>query len=323
MSNNRFLALSAALIATGGLVLSACSSSSTPGTSSTPNSPSTAAAASAPASAAPSRPTASAPATSAAASPAPASAAPAGADLKVGTTKLGPVVVDAKGFTVYYFKPDVAGSGKSACTGACLAAWPAVVASGAAPSAIGVTGKLGVITRDDGTKQVTVDGRPVYTFANDKAPGQVNGQSIKDVWFAVSPSGAQVGGAASGSATTTTSAAAVLKTGTTKLGTVIVDANGRTVYFFTPDVADSGKSACTGACLAAWPAVVAPSVAPTATGVTAKLGVITRSDGVKQVTVDGRPVYTFSGDKAAGDANGQHVKDAWYVVSPSGQQIVQ
>ncbi|MET3808535.1 putative lipoprotein with Yx(FWY)xxD motif [Nakamurella sp. UYEF19] len=110
------------------------------------------------------------------------------------TSKLGKVIVDAKGMTVYYFTPDTAGSGKSACSGKCLTAWPAVVPSATVPTATGVSAKLGAITRDDGTKQATVDGRPVYTFAFDKAPGDVTGQGDKGVWWVISPDGAQIGG---------------------------------------------------------------------------------------------------------------------------------
>ena len=75
--------------------------------------------------------------------------------------------------TVYVFTKDVKDSGKSACTGDCLKTWPALtVPAGATPTAgTGVTGKLGTITRDDGTLQVTYNGLPLYFFKNDKAPG--------------------------------------------------------------------------------------------------------------------------------------------------------
>ena len=62
----------------------------------------------------------------------------------------------------------------------------------AEPTATGVTGKVGVITRTDGTKQVTVNGRPVYLFVGDKKVRATNGQDVKKVWFVVAPSGAQI-----------------------------------------------------------------------------------------------------------------------------------
>ncbi len=202
MNGKRFLMMTAALAAAGSVVLTACSSSSTgtavAPTSSAAVSASVAAPASSPAVSSPavSSPAASAPAVSSApAAPisSPSSPSSAVADVKTAKTSLGQTIVTAKGMTVYFFKPDVANSGKSACSGACLSAWPAVTPSGASAVGAGITGKLGVITRSDGTKQVTVDGRPIYLFAGDKAPGDVNGQDVKDAWYAVAPSGSQIG----------------------------------------------------------------------------------------------------------------------------------
>ena len=120
---------------------------------------------------------------------APASAAVAGATVEakpVGT--IGTVLVaGSNGMTVYIFTKDVKDSGKSACSGGCLAKWPALtVPAGGAPTAgTGATGKLGTITRDDGTLQVTYNGLPLYFFANDKAPGDANG--VYENWEAVKP----------------------------------------------------------------------------------------------------------------------------------------
>ena len=105
--------------------------------------------------------------------------------LKTASTSLGTVVVDQTGRTVYYFEKDTANSGKSACTGGCASIWPAVTVSGT-PTATGVTGKLGTITRaDDGSIQVTYNGLPLYFFKNDKAPGDLNG--VYENWVTVAP----------------------------------------------------------------------------------------------------------------------------------------
>lgn len=117
--------------------------------------------------------------------------------------------------------------------------------------------------------------------------------------------------------------AAVLKTESTSLGTILSDTHGRTVYMFTAD--SPGHSACTGTCLTYWPIVAAPAMLPaTLPGVTAKLGVLDRPDGTKQLTVAGWPVYTFSGDTTSGAATGQG-KDlsggVWWVLSPSGALV--
>jgi predicted lipoprotein with Yx(FWY)xxD motif len=89
-----------------------------------------------------------------------------------------------------------------------------------------------------------------------------------------------------------------------------------TVYNFTNDVKDSGKSACSGGCLTKWPALTVPAGGtPTAgSGVTGKLATITRDDGTLQVTYNGLPLYFFQGDKAPGDANGVYTN--WVAVKP-------
>lgn len=142
---------------------------------------------------------AAAPASSAAAPSSAASPSPSAAgDLAVADTSLGKILVDSKGMTVYYFTKDKADSGKSVCSGECLVAWPSVEASSDTPSGEGITAKLGTITRDDGTKQVTVDGMPVYLFQKDKAPGDVTGQGVGKVWYVVAPDGKMITDAAKG-----------------------------------------------------------------------------------------------------------------------------
>jgi predicted lipoprotein with Yx(FWY)xxD motif len=101
------------------------------------------------------------------------------------------------------------------------------------------------------------------------------------------------------------------------IGTVLVaGSNGLTVYNFTQDTKDSGKSACTGACADTWPAltVAAGAAATAGTGVTGTLGTITRDDGTLQVTYNGLPLYFFKNDKAPGDAAG--VYENWVAVKP-------
>jgi predicted lipoprotein with Yx(FWY)xxD motif len=101
-------------------------------------------------------------------------------------------------------------------------------------------------------------------------------------------------------------------------GTLIVAGpNGMTVYTFTKDTANSGKSACTSACIATWPALTVPAgTKPSAgSGAGGKIGTITRQDdGKLQVTYNGLPLYFFSGDHAAGDSNG--VYTGWTAVEP-------
>ncbi len=114
-----------------------------------------------------------------------------------------------------------------------------------------------------------------------------------------------------------------LKTASSSAGKIVVGANGMSVYFFTKDVKDSGKSACEGACAALWPAVTTTSDKPAVEGVTGTIGTIPAADGKKQVTINGLPVYFFSRDTAAGDVKGQGYGNVWYLASPSGDMIKQ
>lgn len=142
----------------------------------------------------------SAPAPSPSPSEAPSETAPAAAaELGVATSDLGEIVVDGQGMTVYMFTNDTQGSGSSVCTDQCAAAWPAVHAAAATPSVEGVTGEVGTITGVDGELQVTLNGWPLYTYAQDQAPGDVTGQGVGSVWYVISPAGEPImgGGGAS------------------------------------------------------------------------------------------------------------------------------
>jgi len=111
-----------------------------------------------------------------------------------------------------------------------------------------------------------------------------------------------------------------LMTADTTLGTIVVDSAGMTVYQYDADTQNSGVSACTGACLTTWPPVNAET-APALDGVTAEVATITGTDGSTQVTLNGWPLYYFSGDTAPGDTNGQGVQGIWWVLAPDGTKI--
>ncbi len=100
-------------------------------------------------------------------------------------TKLGSILTDNQGITVYVFKKDKAG--ESACSGPCAKTWPPLtVAEGAQPVAVpGIPGMLGQIERKDDTYQVTYNGMPLYRYAGDSKPGDTNGQGFKGLWSVV------------------------------------------------------------------------------------------------------------------------------------------
>lgn len=104
------------------------------------------------------------------------------------------------------------------------------------------------------------------------------------------------------------------------LGTVLVNASGLTLYRFTTD--KKGSSSCTGACAALWPPLLATAKPTAGKGVTAsKLGMLKRSNGQKQVTYEGFPLYRYAGDRKPGQAKGEGTEGTWYAVAGSGSLV--
>jgi predicted lipoprotein with Yx(FWY)xxD motif len=131
-------------------------------------------------------------------------------------------------------------------------------------------------------------------------------------------------GSGSGPAAPATTAAP--KSGTvnlasTKFGQVLADGQGKILYVFTKDKANTSN--CTGQCITNWPALKATGTPTAGAGVDAsKLGTIQRSDdGSTQVTYSGQPLYYFAGDQSAGQVNGQNVGGIWFVVGVDGKPI--
>jgi predicted lipoprotein with Yx(FWY)xxD motif len=142
--------------------------------------------------------------------------------------------------------------------------------------------------------------------------------------LAVAACGSGGGGSASTAtskpATGGTMTVSVAKTG---LGQVLVDAQGRTLYLFKKD--SGTKSACVGACAAAWPPLRSAGKPTAGSGASAsEVATTARSDGKPEVTYNGHPLYLFTGDKQPGDTNGQGVSafgGGWFALSPAGNEV--
>jgi len=128
--------------------------------------------------------------------PAAQTASSEGAPITVGTAKgVGKVLVDSNGMTLYYFQKDQ--NGESTCYGPCEKGWPPLTTEGAPQAGEGaMASKLGTTKRKDGTVQVTYNKWPLYTFVEDKKPGEDNGTDSKAFgasWYPLHPNGEKAG----------------------------------------------------------------------------------------------------------------------------------
>ncbi|MFI0449378.1 SCO0930 family lipoprotein [Actinomadura sp. 6N118] len=265
-------------------------------------------------------------------------AAPESPALEVASvSKLGKVVTDGEGRTLYRFDKDTARPPASTCLEECATAWPPVMASQAAVQVKGVDESLvGKVKRPDGKWQVTLGGWPLYRYAKDQSPGDANGQGVQGTWYAAAPTGKKAaakaaepnqppqqnegGGGGGGWAGWTT----IKVRQDPALGMIVTDGKGRTMYRFDKD--KPKVSNCFGDCRAKWPIVRFNGFKKLkVSGVDKSLiSFIERKDGKPgecQLLINGWPMYYFAKDAKAGDTKGQAVQNVWWAVSPEGKKI--
>jgi predicted lipoprotein with Yx(FWY)xxD motif len=120
-------------------------------------------------------------------------------------------------------------------------------------------------------------------------------------------------------ATTAATGPATVKTAQTGIGTVLVDADGKTLYLYASD--QGTTSAVPANILAAWPPLTVTGTPVAGEGVDkAKLATAQQPDGQTYVTYNGHPLYRFSGDGSAGQTTGHKLGNVWYAVTPAGDQ---
>jgi predicted lipoprotein with Yx(FWY)xxD motif len=271
---------------------------------------------------------------------------------------LNPVVVNGAGRTVYRFDKDTANPPRSTCDGDCAKTWPPVlVQAGSRVFVDGVSSAdVGTVTRSDGATQVTLKGWPVYLYSKDTKPGDVNGQGVGNVWYAITPDGQKAGQSAQGADVLT---GLEYRNGTAQqnnappntgdfykgpsnnpaamkwvqltagsaggLSPIVHNGVGLTLYRFDKDTAKPPKSTCNDQCAVTWqPVLVQHGSRIFVDGVsTAQVGIVTRADGSRQVTLGGWPLYKYSKDANSGDINGESVGGVWFAASPRGEKVQQ
>ena len=107
--------------------------------------------------------------------------------------ELGEILVGPDGLTLYMFDQDTNGAGASSCYDSCAQTWPPLTVTGAPSKSDGVTASLNTFAREGGARQVTAAGWPLYYYAPDESPGDVKGQGVGGVWWALAPDGTPVG----------------------------------------------------------------------------------------------------------------------------------
>ena len=204
---------------------------------------------------------------------------------------LGNILVDGKGNSLYFLEKDVTGT--SNCSGGCATVWPIFYEEYLATGS-GVEASLfATITREDGNKQTTYKGCPLYRFAQDTNPGDLKGDN-KNGFFAAKPD-YTVFFANKGD------------------GRYLVDAVGKTLYTFANDVDD--VSNCKDGCTAVWPSFFFdPQVVPSPLALS-NFGKLPRADGKQQTTFIKKALYFFASDAGRGDKKGTAANAKFVVVS--------
>ncbi|HEX7003783.1 MAG TPA: hypothetical protein VF168_06320 [Trueperaceae bacterium] len=216
---------------------------------------------------------------------------------------LGHFLTGPNGMTLYVFSNDA--PGQSNCYEQCAINWPPLLAGEGDPvvAPLAIPGEFGVTERNDGSRQVTYNGWPLYYWIRDQNVGDTTGQAVGGVWWVANLN------------------PVVQVTQHPELGEILVGPTGMTLYTFARDEQD--VSNCSGGCATNWPPLVggfdtAAGLTPMGgEGVSGELGLIERSDGTgMQVTYNGEPLYYWIRDHNPGDATGHEVGDVWFVVAP-------
>ncbi|MEN0060536.1 MAG: hypothetical protein AAGA48_00225 [Myxococcota bacterium] len=228
------------------------------------------------------------------------------ADLAYATVNpWGPVLVDGDGYVLYLFTSDwPSGWGQEAvsrCVGPCVDQWPPVIFNEPVLGEGLDAANLGWFTRDDGSRQVTWMGWPVYRFGGDTAPGQASGDGDAQQWFVVP------------------------ETGYTHLPTRnesytwLVGMEGRAYYYLADDdigtPTEDPVSWCTDACLDTFPPATGPAYLPSALD-PSDVYTFERPDGIEQLAYRGRPLYTYVEDVYPGDTKADGLAGRWFKVDP-------
>ncbi|MDQ7906385.1 hypothetical protein RB614_17870 [Phytohabitans sp. ZYX-F-186] len=231
-----------------------------------------------------------------------------------------PLLVNGKGRTIYRFDRDSNDPPTTTCVEECLKTWQPVLAPNGVEVDAGIEEDLvGSVERPDGNLQLTLNGWPMYYFHKDLSLGQTAGHGTGGAWFAISPSGGRAEKISDEPAPAKKPQVLRVAEVDGLAPAIVVNAKGRTIYRFEKDDNNPPRTACVGDCLKTWQPVLAPNGVQVGDGIDEDLvGVVTRPDGSKQLTLKGWPLYYFHKDLSLGQIAGHGVKDQWFAITAGG-----
>ena len=221
----------------------------------------------------------------------------------------GSLIIAESGLSLYTFDNDTAGvsncDGTPEDTSTCAGKWPPLLVGDGAVS----DDEMTIITRSDGNEQWALKGMPLYHWHQDVAQGDINGDGVNNVWHLARPTPIEtisindlITYVGNQTILSTTSAASVLTS-------MRIDKEGFTLYTFDKDPIDD--SVCADDCINIWP----PLLADAGAMAIPPLSIVNMSNGNMQWAYKGKPLYFFKNDNAAGDVNGNEVKDVWHTAT--------
>jgi len=221
----------------------------------------------------------------------------------------GSLVLAESGLSLYTFDNDSAGL--SNCEGSaddintCAGKWPPLLADDGAVATMAMT----LISRSDGQQQWAMKGQALYTWYLDSAQGDIGGDGVNDVWHLARPMPVAATVINDIESYVGVETIVTVSSSSDVLTAMRADKSGFTLYTFDKDPIDD--SACAGDCINIWP----PLLADTGAMAMPPLSLMTLSNGNTQWAYKNKPLYFFQNDLAAGDINGDEVKDIWHIAT--------
>jgi len=221
----------------------------------------------------------------------------------------GSLIIAESGLSLYTFDNDSMNT--SVCDGTpedtdtCAGKWPPLLVGDGAVA----NEKMTIITRSDGAMQWAYHGMPLYHWYQDSAQGDINGDGVNNVWHLARPMPLKQADINEVSTYVGNQTIASVSDNSGVLEAMRIDREGFTLYTFDKDPIDD--SVCAGDCINIWP----PLLADAGAKAMPPLSIVLASNGNMQWAFKSKPLYFFKNDAAAGDINGDEIKDIWHVAT--------